>query len=463
MDTFGKYRIIEKIATGGMAEVYLATGSGEWGYDRLFAVKRLLPEYTDNPEFITMFRDEANIGKHLVHGNIVQVISFEIDRGQYGIVLEFVNGIDLHTLTALLQSSGNPLTVAMVCFIIRESARGLHFAHTRNDPVSEKPLNIIHRDISPSNIMISLNGDVKVSDFGIAKMTAKEGKTRAGILKGKFAYMSPEQIRGQNLTPSSDIFSLGTVMWEALTGKPLFVGTNEAETINRVAHALIDSKIGTLRPDVPEELSSLLLQMLGREILTRFPTAQTVEQVLTSYLNRHHSNFLPEQLAQHLAENLPTKIASNQERLRRASSAPQKAPMTPEPTMAIDLSSISSSANTVANPQPSKRIVLELPLPSNGSAEESFRLSLRTGSFPLNIARNRIFSSGSKVRPPVISTRIRSDSRQRSGFDWFALGSLILLIAAAIGFIGRAEIKKAAAKLPPYLNFKILLWKGTDQ
>jgi hypothetical protein len=259
---FGRYFLTSKVAMGGMAEIFRAKSIGAEGFEKVVAIKRILPHFTEDEGFVTMFKDEAKVAAQLTHANVVQVFDFdEVDELFY-IAMEFVEGHDLKRVLDMGVKNGKPLSIAQSVYILIEAAQGLHYAHTR--VVDGQPLNIIHRDVSPHNVMVSFNGEVKIMDFGIAKAASRSTKTRVGTVKGKCAYMSPEQARGKNLDPRSDLFALGVTLWEMLTGKRLFVGESDFETLNNVLKAEVPPP-SELNPDVPKDLEAIVLRSLARE------------------------------------------------------------------------------------------------------------------------------------------------------------------------------------------------------
>jgi len=218
---FGKYWLLDRVNVGGMAEVWKAKAFGVEGFERLLAVKRILPNIAEDEEFITMFIDEAKIAVQLNHANIAQIFDLGKVDDSYFIALEFVHGKDVRGIYDRCKQKpvdGMPnMPIAQACFIIMKACEGLDYAHNKRD-AQGKELHLVHRDVSPQNVLISYEGEVKIIDFGIAKAAGKASKTQQGILKGKFGYMSPEQVRGLPLDRRSDIFSLGICLYELLTG-----------------------------------------------------------------------------------------------------------------------------------------------------------------------------------------------------------------------------------------------------
>jgi serine/threonine protein kinase len=235
---FGKYYLLERINVGGMAEVFKAKTFGVEGFERLLAVKRILPNIAEDEEFIAMFIDEAKIAVQLQHANIAQIFDLGKVEDSYFIALEYVPGKDLRSIFDRLRGRGEVMTIQQACHIIMQVCEGLDYAHNKRD-AQGRELHLVHRDISPQNVLIGYDGEVKLIDFGIAKAAGKASKTQAGILKGKFGYMSPEQVRGLPIDRRSDIFSVGIVLYELLTNERLFVGESDFSTLEKVRNVEI--------------------------------------------------------------------------------------------------------------------------------------------------------------------------------------------------------------------------------
>ncbi|MCO4762497.1 MAG: serine/threonine protein kinase [Myxococcales bacterium] len=259
---FGRYYLTQKIAMGGMAEIFRAKSVGAEGFEKVVVIKRILPHFSEDESFVTMFQDEARVAAHLNHANVVQIFDFDEVENLYYIAMEYVEGQDLKRVLDVGTKVGEPLSIAQAVFIMIEAGQGLDYAHKRE--VDGKPLNIIHRDISPHNMMVSYNGEVKIMDFGIAKAASRSTKTRVGTVKGKCAYMSPEQARGKPLDGRSDLFALGVCLWEMLSGKRLFVGDSDFETLNNVLRAEVPS-LTEMNPEVPKELDEIVLKSLAKD------------------------------------------------------------------------------------------------------------------------------------------------------------------------------------------------------
>ncbi len=281
-EVFGKYHLLEKIATGGMAEVYRARSYGLAGFEKILVIKRVLDHLAKDEEFIHLFVDEARIAVELIHVNIVQVFELEEINGSYYMAMEYVHGLDLARLLSRARHSG-PFPIPAALFIACEVLKALQFAHERTDE-NGHPLNVVHCDISPQNILVSYAGEVKITDFGISR-AAFQASTRHKVVRGKYAYMSPEQVEGRSLDGRSDIFSLGIVLWELIAGRRLFKTRSREETLNRVRRAEVPS-LRAYRPQVNEALEGLLLKALARRPGTRYSCAGEMLEQFTSFMVR---------------------------------------------------------------------------------------------------------------------------------------------------------------------------------
>ena len=278
--SIGKYEVLRHLAWGGMAEVLLARISGADGFSREVVIKRILPQHSENAEFVRMFRDEARITAQLTHGNIVQVIEFGEDAGSHYLVLEYVRGTSLSALLSALRSRAERLSMTEVAHIACELGRALDYAHRKRGS-DGAPLMIVHRDVSPSNALVSHEGEVKLVDFGVARARARLSPTAHGVgtVKGKLSYLAPEMLDGR-VDSRSDLFALGLVVHEMLTGRQLFSGGNEAEVIYRVMSAPIPAP-SMLAPEVPPEVDAIVSKLLMRDPEARPARAAEVVEALT--------------------------------------------------------------------------------------------------------------------------------------------------------------------------------------
>src|SRR4051794_1237411 len=279
---FGKYYLLERINVGGMAEVFKAKTFGVEGFERLLAVKRILPNIAEDEEFITMFIDEAKIAVQLQHANIAQIFDLGKVDDSYFIALEYVHGKDLRGIFDTLQKSESSMPMAQACFIVMQVCEGLDYAHNKRD-AQGRELNLVHRDVSPQNVLIGYEGEIKLVDFGIAKAAGKASKTQAGILKGKFGYMSPEQVRGLPVDRRSDIFSLGIVLYELLTGERLFIGESDFSTLEKVRNVEILPP-SSFNKKIPAELERIALKALAKDVEDRYQNAIDLHDDLQAFL-----------------------------------------------------------------------------------------------------------------------------------------------------------------------------------
>ncbi len=280
---FGQYELLEPIAIGGMAEIFKGRVVGAEGFEKFVAIKRILPDLVEDERFVKMLLTEARIHSALSHRNIVQIHDLGISEGgEYFIVLEYVEGYDLRVITDQLAAEGEIIPEALSLHIAAEIAQGLHFAHELRGPEG-KPLGLVHRDVTPSNVLISFAGEVKLSDFGLAKRT--HDRSLVGSLKGNLAYMSPEQAMQAALDRRTDVFSLGAVLFELLTGRRLREITNEIAGWSQVASGVVPS-VRVLRPDLPEPVARLMDTALAADPVQRFPDAAAFGAALREALTQ---------------------------------------------------------------------------------------------------------------------------------------------------------------------------------
>ena len=281
---YGRYVLLERLAVGGMAEVFRAKRKGVEGFEKVVAVKRILPHLSSNKDFIDMFVDEAKMVASLSHPNIAQIFDLGKIDDSYYIAMEFVEGRDLRTILSRARNRGTHLGVDLAALIAAKVGAALEYAHRHRDD-DGNDLRIVHRDVSPQNILVSTEGEVKLVDFGIARAATKASHTDSGSLRGKLLYMSPEQAWGKALDNRSDIFSLGGVFFEALTGHPLFSGNSEMSILERVREARVLTP-SSLNPAVPIELEAVVTRALQRDPDERYQDAAEMLLDLDTYLRR---------------------------------------------------------------------------------------------------------------------------------------------------------------------------------
>lgn len=303
---FGRHLLLERVNGGGMAEVFRAKSVGLGGFERFVALKRILPAYAANPEFISMFIDEAKIAAQLSHQNIVQL--YELDRHglSHFITMEYVAGRDLRQCLDYQQSLGTLLDPLMACYIVAQVGEALDHAHRKKDAAG-RPLDIIHRDVTPQNIILSFDGEVKLCDFGIAKAAVRAKETEVGVLKGKFSYLAPEQVRNRQVDRRADIFSLGTVFYETLTGTHPFLRDSDLATLEAVSIARAP-RPRDLEPSLPAHLEAVVLRMLAVDPDDRYAWPSEVVEDLKVVLAHGRRAYSRQHLRAWMAETYAAAI-----------------------------------------------------------------------------------------------------------------------------------------------------------
>ncbi|MDP3234538.1 MAG: serine/threonine-protein kinase [Myxococcales bacterium] len=282
LETYGRYQLLKKLATGGMAQIYLARQLGVQGFEKLLVVKRILPHLAENEDFITMFLDEARIAARLNHPNVVQIFDLGQQDDTFYIAMEYIHGEDVRKVWKQAERQGTAIPIPLICRIIIESCSGLDYAHKKADP-GGRPLNIVHRDISPQNILVSFEGGVKVVDFGIAKAADQATVTKSGVLKGKYSYMSPEQAQGKQVDARTDVFALGVVLYELLTGARLFKRANDIQTLNAVTECKIEPP-SNVDARLPKDLDAIVMRALAKNRDDRYADAREMQQALEDWV-----------------------------------------------------------------------------------------------------------------------------------------------------------------------------------
>ncbi|MCF8062867.1 MAG: protein kinase [Deltaproteobacteria bacterium] len=334
---FGKYTLLDRIGVGGMAELYRALITGDRGFEKLIAVKRLLPHLADEDSVVASFIDEAKLAALLQHRNIVQIYDFGSMEGSYFIAMEYLFGKDLQAMMKKARDKDRPLGLANALCIAEQVCEGLDYAHKLKD-LQGNPLHIIHRDVSPQNIFINYGGEVKIIDFGIAKASSQSDKTQLGTIKGKVAYMSPEQAQGEPIDHRSDIFAAGILLYEMLTGARLFSG-DPMEVLAQVREArFVPPKEAA--PDLPGELHRILERALSMDPAERYQTCGGMYEDLDDCVQKHALRPTPQALAlfmkdlyeeeietEELTIHAVTKVRAH-EQIRQAKSAIREAEKT---------------------------------------------------------------------------------------------------------------------------------------
>jgi len=415
---FGRYEMIDRIGLGGMAEVWLARVGGVGGFSKTVVIKKILPSFAQNKTFIDMLLAEARLCAVLQHANIVQVYeNGEID-GIFYIAMEYVAGFDLFKVLSRATQTQQRIPPEICLYIAAEAAKGLHYAHNARDHYGS-PLHIIHRDVSPSNLILSQSGEVKIMDFGVARATPpggqRENATRSGVLKGKLGYMSPEQVTGRQFDHRSDIFSLGIILYESLTLKRLFLAKTDLETLVNIRDARLEHKFKK-HSYIDEDFRNVLRKALAREPADRYPTAlamhDDIQQVL--FDRRQHvsgsamARFLTDlfdpakgqsvapdaaQVAARVHERPPARQQSDQVAGVRAPPAPmaQTRPAMPSPTAML--------RGDGAGPAPAASPAQTAASPNHTSASTSLSFSPEEG----RKLRERIAQTPAQVATPSMA------------------------------------------------------------
>ncbi|WP_044283735.1 serine/threonine-protein kinase [Myxococcus stipitatus] len=308
IETYGRYQLLKRLAMGGMAQLYLARQPGPEGFEKLVVVKRILPHLAENDDFVKMFLDEARIAARLNHANVVQIFDLGAQDDSFFIAMEYIHGEDMRRVWKQSEAMAQPVPVPLVCRILIEACAGLDYAHKRTDPTTGKPLGIVHRDVSPQNILVTFEGGVKVVDFGIAKAADQATVTRSGVLKGKYSYMSPEQAAGQRVDCRADIFALGVVLYELLTSTRLFKRGSDIQTLAAVAECKV-APPSQVSARVPQDLDAIVLKALAKNPADRYQEAVHLQLALEEWLSErrlpsstaHVSAYMKEIYAERLA------------------------------------------------------------------------------------------------------------------------------------------------------------------
>ncbi len=457
---FGRYFLLDHIAQGGMAEIFRARLASVDGAARLIVIKRIQSGYGTNSDFLRMFKSEIKVTMSLNHPNIVQVYDFGEEQSQPYIAMEFVDGKSLRQFLARISEIKQIFPAELSSFIIGQVAQGLGYAHAFKDKLTGQHFNIVHRDISPQNILISYDGAVKIIDFGIAKVaTSGSDLTRAGVIKGKPSYLSPEQINGEPLDGRSDIFGLGIVFWELLTGKKLFAGENDLAVLKLIENCSTHVKApSTLNPEIPKELDYIVLKALAKSADKRFQTAEEMYRVLNKFILSRNPDFDQKDLS-HFTKNIfKNEIVEDRKIIQRLNDRAQK-------LLEVEVSSKELSKEV----QPAK---IKRDETSTAIEQQTKVTSLRTlessdaGKLKVEIENTSIFKTPESQRDPI---SIRMDRREGSWtssapkqkpilqnkshsvgrFGRFFLGLVVVVGIAYFTLLGPEEIPRLKNVLNP--------------
>ncbi|HMJ14675.1 MAG TPA: protein kinase, partial [Polyangiaceae bacterium] len=410
----GSYELGERLGAGGMAEVYMATRAGPHGFNKRFAIKLILPQLAQDARFVQMFCDEARICAALTHPNIVQVTDFGESEGNLFMAMEYVDGISCAKLLRAVAARGERFPLPSALFIAHEVLRALTFAHEARDEHG-RPLRIVHRDVSPGNILIGRAGEVKLTDFGIVRSSFIDRRTYPGELKGKMGYMSPEQVIGGELDARSDLFTVGIVLAEMLLCRPLFPGRNELDILSRIFEAdlrVLERYGSHLAPD----LLATLRTALAREPNARFQTARDFAEALRGVARQAGAALDEGDLAPWLS-NLG--ILASRSGVREAVAAPPQRSTLPAPhsTLPAPRPKLPPSGTVRAarrplartEPPPSSSRVVPAPPSARGTARPGTKFQIRTATGnlvgPLSLAQLfELIATGRVTRRTVVSS-----------------------------------------------------------
>jgi serine/threonine protein kinase len=301
MQQVGRYQLIRKLATGGMAEVFLAKAAGPMGFEKTLVLKRILPHLAEDPAFVEMFLSEAKLAARLTHPHIVQIFDFGEADGVYFLVMEYIDGPNLRTLVKRASAQGMSLPMVACARLIAHACEGLAFAHDFTDPETGAALGLIHRDISADNILLSKQGAVKVVDFGIAKAAGQIHKTQSGVIKGKLSYMPPEQVRAESLDRRADVYALGVVLYELLTAHKPFKSESDVGLMQAIL-TQSPTPAAQFRPELPDSLLSILGRVLSRDREQRYPDCHAFQSDLEDFIRSESRPVTTQHIAQLIAQ-----------------------------------------------------------------------------------------------------------------------------------------------------------------
>jgi serine/threonine-protein kinase len=312
----GRYRVVDEIGIGGMASVHLGRMDGPGGFQKWVAIKRIHPHLVEDDSFIQMFLDEARIAARISHPNVATVFELGKHEDTYWIAMEYLHGEPLREVMRRTEETGQPMPPEIACRVIADAAEGLHAAHELLGKNGEK-LGLVHRDVTPHNLFVTYDGNTKVVDFGIAKFASRMSNTRAGVLKGKLAYMSPEQVHGEGIDRRTDIFALGVVLWELTTGQRLFRMDSDLDTLAKVQECNVP-RPSTIVRGYPIDLEKIVMKALAKNRGERFRTAREFSRALQSLLMRRGLFIASNEVANYIQSIFQDRIQKREAYLRRA-------------------------------------------------------------------------------------------------------------------------------------------------
>jgi serine/threonine-protein kinase len=353
LGTLGRYQLIAKLASGGMGEIFLARLAAEGGFEKLIVLKRLLPALVASEHFVSMFLDEARIAAKLSHTNVCEVHELGRDGAQYFIAMQYLEGVPLTQAMPRPEGGDEATHLRLVAGLVQQACEGLHHAHEQTD-ADGQPLGVVHRDVSPSNLFVTAEGVVKVLDFGIAKARGATSQTEQGMIKGKYSYMSPEQVRGDALDRRSDVFALGIVSYEAVTGVRLFKRASDY----LVAKAILEEPIpraDEARPGVPKPVADAIARALDRDIQQRHPTARALGAALAEAVRDIGGPMTPTEIAAEVERRFDAELGVQRARYAEASALAEAATQSYPRVAAPKPAAIATRPTVYARPTPRER------------------------------------------------------------------------------------------------------------
>jgi len=415
----GPYELLRRIATGGMAEVYLARRGGPHGFQKIVAVKRILPQYARDPDFVAMFVDEARVCARLGHPNIVQVFDFGEQDGELYMAMEYVDGTTGARVIRAAASQGEDLPLDVCLHTALSILRALEYAHGARDDAG-RPLKLVHRDVSPGNVLIDRSGAVKLTDFGIARAAEIERRTDAGQLKGKLGYMSPEQVVGRELDERSDLFTVGIVLAESLILRPLFSGGKELDVLLRIRDADV-SVLDRVGNRVPDDVRAVLFRALARDPALRWQTASAFAEGLEDIIRRRRLQVGPSRLAA-AVEKLGLVVGPDVEQETRDTGSKSTAPIDNDTTTRATLAASAPPPTEREGVDGSQSVPPSEPL---SVAPSIYRLQRPDGSVIGPVTFPHIIELFATGEASATATIAREHGRFKPASDYLELGRFL--------------------------------------
>ena len=384
--SFGKYELLARLATGGMAEIFLARRRGGDGAEPWVVIKRVLPHLAEDLRFVAMFRDEARLAARIEHVNACRVLELGSVGDTYFIAMEYLHGVPLSRVLLRAARSNERLDVPLVAAIIQQCCAGLHAAHELRSHDS-RLLDVVHRDVSPPNIFVNVDGVVKLLDFGVAKARGASQKTRTGTVKGKNAYMSPEQVLGEEIDRRSDLFSLGIVMWESLTASRLFLRDTDFETFRAITKGELPD-VTDRRPDVPPRIAEVVRRALERDRERRFATAEELGAAVTEAVADLGGPASAAEVGRYIQAHFSKELAAKQELLALASGA-ATSPSSSAAAAGAATSAVTAGPSASAATGAASRVAAGGPAPLPQPSDDDEDLEITVARPPRSRARPR--------------------------------------------------------------------------